>query len=184
MDELWNIGRDFLNGGGLVWLLLVGGVLYAARRGRSADLLKQGALEELLVQSKDRADSLEAMIAGGESIASMRKEVHLPVLGGDSAPQAPEPRCENCKFFDLEEGQAQLRSHPAFMEAAGHVSPAMMAAKRQMVDDAGNVLVPEDGEDPASSVPYKIGWHDVGACSANAEGVFRTSHCEKYEARS
>ncbi len=47
------------------------------------------------------------------------------VLAPPAAPDVP-PACRACKHFDLEEGQAVLRNHPHFLQAAQYVSPAEM----------------------------------------------------------
>ncbi len=52
--------------------------------------------------------------------------------------------CDNCVHFDLEEGQAQLREHPAFMQVSELVSPAKMSRKAE-VDGRGNMLINDDG---------------------------------------
>lgn len=51
----------------------------------------------------------------------------LPRVEVRGAPPEPvEPTCGNCKHWDLEEGQAVIRAHPHFMQAARYVAPAEM----------------------------------------------------------
>lgn len=97
-------------------------------------------------------------------------------------PQAAKRCCETCKFWDHEEGQAQLRAHPTFFQAAQYVTPAMMTRRAELVSDDGTPKF--DDADDKPKVPFKSSWEDVGACSQENEGTFKDYVCDKYEARS
>lgn len=53
----------------------------------------------------------------------------VPADAPASAPTAAPAKCKDCRFFDLEEGQAAIAAHPDFARAAQHLSPAQMNRK-------------------------------------------------------
>jgi len=66
-------------------------------------------------------------------------------------------QCNTCDHFDLTDGQAIMRDHPAFFEAAKHIPPRRMA---QRYDDEGNVIV----EEGASAISHSCAWREFGLC--------------------
>jgi len=93
----------------------------------------------------------------------------------------PEPACQNCEHFDLEEGQAQLRQHRAFAQVTEIVSPAMMSQEAKL-DDAGNLLVDDDGvvEKTEPAVPHKTKWSEFGACMKHQEARWQRDKCDDH----
>lgn len=93
------------------------------------------------------------------------------------------PKCANCAYFDLEEGQAQIREHPAFLQVTDLVSPAKMS-RRAQVDGNGNMLVDDAGHAVMSepTIARKVRWDQFGACSRHQEGRHQDDTCGSHAA--
>lgn len=115
----------------------------------------------------------------------------LPPLKPASAPAelAQARTCSYCKHFDLEEGQAVLAQHPAFLRAAAVVSPAQIGRRVEreyerdckLCDGRGKTLLAVHGQLDACrgcggtgkvleqelsppAAPQKAQWNQCGAC--------------------
>jgi len=98
-----------------------------------------------------------------------REARHLHVLNGDAR-----GNCGNCAHFDLEEGQAIIKAHPIFLEAASHVSPNLMMRK---LDEEGNPL-----PNPHRLKEKENSWGLFGACEKREQLRHTSDKCEFWTA--
>lgn len=93
--------------------------------------------------------------------------------------------CENCRHFDLDEGQAQIfgePNHGAFVQASRVLPPSAMSRRVQM-DASGEAIYDKDGMPvfEPSSVPAKTQWTEFGACDVHNEGRHKTDWCDQHQ---
>lgn len=91
-----------------------------------------------------------------------QRSFSLPRPASRPEPLLEERLCSGCVFFDLEEGQAFMRQHRAFFEAASHLPPSEMG---RQVDPETELPIDRD-------IPAKANWAEFGACSRHREGVW------------
>jgi hypothetical protein len=71
-------------------------------------------------------------------------------------------RCSTCKHFDLQEGQAAMRAHPVFMQAAAVLPPSKMGTV-VTYDDDGN------RHESGPPIAQASRWDQFGACSCPSQ---------------
>jgi hypothetical protein len=71
-------------------------------------------------------------------------------------------RCSTCKHFDLEEGQAAMRAHPVFMQAAAVLPPSKMGVV--VTYDADGTRHEKDHDVPATAR-----WPQFGSCGGASQ---------------
>ncbi len=82
-------------------------------------------------------------------------------------------RCDRCRFWDLEEGQAAMAQHGDFMNAAQVLAPHQMATRVTYGDDEdGNADLSKRYEDKPD-IPMAAKWSDMGLCTCECESHAR-----------
>ena len=137
-------------------------------------LLGFAALIATIVAMRWRqAQNIRVLEEGHE--AQLDEIRRLPVLPLTEPGKAT---CEGCQHWDLEEGQAQMAEHPAFVQVTQMVSPAKMSQKAK-VDGNGNLLMDDKGDvlKTEPGIPHKARWHEFGACSKHLEARWKDDKC-------
>jgi len=84
---------------------------------------------------------------------------------GMLAPPQPVAReCRNCQHFDIREGQAALKNHPAFLMAGEALSPAKMSVRVTGHDEKELPIYSEP------CYPLRATWAEFGACMNRENG--------------
>lgn len=92
---------------------------------------------------------------------------------GALAPAQPVAReCRNCRFFDLPEGQAAMKNHPAFLMAGEALSPAKMSVRVTGHDEKDLPIYSEP------CYPLRATWNEFGACLNRENGDPHLQWCE------
>jgi len=82
--------------------------------------------------------------------------------------------CGNCRYFDLEAGQADLRNMPIFGEVIQHVPPQRIA---------GSLREGEEAIPPPQALDPRVRWSDFGLCTCPAhpdEARWKLDSCESW----
>lgn len=92
---------------------------------------------------------------------------------GALTPRQPVAReCRNCQHFDLPEGQAAMRNHPAFLAAGEALSPAKMSVRVTGHDEKDLPIYSEP------CYPLRASWSEFGACMNRDNGDPHLQWCE------